>query len=208
MSSWKPYVPTQGAGLGFRDTSAQRVQRDVRDQPGTRSLGPRSNLGPGLMPLDTPGTMDKSDGGAGLPAHGRERDQSTRSEVGRAPVVGHYANDSSLKPGVVPPAPDKMRSDPRVTAGHLGSGLVHSDPAPPAPGPKVLDPDAWYCRPRDHMSGSGLTLAADEVRRPPQRQQGSLGPDLIPRGGGLTVDFPSNAPGNARAPSYQRAYGR
>merc|ERR1711939_696431 len=120
--------------------------------------------------MGTPAKMETSDG-AGLPAHGRE------PEARKACVPGQFVNDSSLQAGVVPPAPDKTRVDPRVTAGHLGSGLVHTEPAAPARGPKVLDPDAWYCRPRDHMSGSGLTIAADEVRAPPQRQQGSLGPD-------------------------------
>jgi hypothetical protein len=188
----------QGAGLGFRDTSGNRVQREVRE--GSRSFGPKSNLGPGLMPLDTPATMEKTDG-AGLQGYGRE------PEARKAQVPGHYTNDSSLQEGVVPPAPEKMRQDSRVTAGHLGSGLLHAEPAPPARAPKVLDPDAWYCRPRDHMSGSGLTLAADEVRAPPQRQEGSLGADLIPRGGGLTVQFPTPA-GRPGAPTYQRAYGR
>jgi hypothetical protein len=202
MSSWRPYVPTQGAGLGFRDTSANRVQRDVRDQPGSRSLGPRSNLGPGLMPLDGPTTMEKEIDGAGLRAHGREPEVRHK-----AAVVGVHTNDSVLQPGIVPPAPEKMRVDNRVTAGHLGAGLVHTEPAP-APAPKVLDPDAWYCRPRDNFSGSGLQMAANEVRQPPQRQQGSLGPDLIPHGGGLTVDFPQAGSRNQRAPSYQRAYGR
>jgi hypothetical protein len=201
MSTWRPYVPVQGAGLGFRDTGANRVQREFRDGQGSRSLGPRSNLGPGLMPLDTPATMEKSEG-AGLPAHGRE------PEARKACVPGFHTNDSVLEAGIVPPAEKTRPVDPRVTAGHLGSGLVHTEPEAPARGPKVLDPDAWYCRPRDHMSGSGLTIAADEVRAPPQRQQGSLGADLIPRGGGLTVEFPSNLSGPARAPTYQRAYGR